>query len=182
MVSLEQVEKLREKANVSFEAAKAALEATGGDLLEALILLERQGKVDAPSDGGGYYNSAKTAQEPRPEPEPARPTNGETFGGLMKRLGRFCSKLLHKGNTNTFEVYRYDQLKANLPITALVLMLVFMFWITIPLLIVGLFFNFHYRFSGPDLGRDDVNNAMNSASKAAEDIKRSVQEQDNQNK
>lgn len=176
MATLEQVEKLRERANVTFEEAKAALDATGGDILEALILLERQGKTTAPA-GGGYYSSGGAAGEQKSEPQAEKkPAGGETFGGVIRHIGRFLRKLLHKGNTNSFLIYRYDQLQASLPITALVLMLVFMFWITIPLMIVGLFFNFHYRFSGPDLGKDAVNNAMDSAARAAEDIKRSVQE------
>ncbi|MDR2615905.1 MAG: ubiquitin, partial [Oscillospiraceae bacterium] len=48
MATLEQVEKLRERANVSFEEAKAALDEADGDLLDALILLEKQGKTAAP--------------------------------------------------------------------------------------------------------------------------------------
>lgn len=59
MTTLEQVEKLRAMANVSYDEAKAALDATNGDLLEAIILLEKQGKVATPS-GGGYYSSQKS--------------------------------------------------------------------------------------------------------------------------
>ena len=55
MITLEQVEKLREKANVSYDEAKAALEAANGDMLEALINLEKQG--GGASEGGGYYRS-----------------------------------------------------------------------------------------------------------------------------
>ena len=49
MEMLEKVERLREKANVTYEEAKAALEQTGGDLLDAMVLLERQGKVKEPA-------------------------------------------------------------------------------------------------------------------------------------
>ena len=41
MEMMEKVERLREKANVTYEEAKAALEETGGDLLDAVVLLER---------------------------------------------------------------------------------------------------------------------------------------------
>ena len=44
-ITLEQVEKLRAHANVSYEDARAALEATGGDMLEAIIRLEKEGKT-----------------------------------------------------------------------------------------------------------------------------------------
>ena len=39
-ITLEQVERLREKAAVSYGQAKAALEYSGGNLLDALIYLE----------------------------------------------------------------------------------------------------------------------------------------------
>jgi len=56
MTTLEQVEKLCAMANISYEEAKAALDVANGDLLEAIIYLEKQGKVHAPT-GGGYYSS-----------------------------------------------------------------------------------------------------------------------------
>ena len=48
MEMLEKVERLVEKANVSYEEAKAALDEANGDLLDAMVLLERQGKVKRP--------------------------------------------------------------------------------------------------------------------------------------
>ena len=45
MTNYEMVELLRQKANVSYEEAKAALEASDWDLLDAIVLLEREGKV-----------------------------------------------------------------------------------------------------------------------------------------
>ena len=48
MDNLEKVEKLREKTGVSYEEAKAALEATNYDVLDAIIYLEKNGKVKAP--------------------------------------------------------------------------------------------------------------------------------------
>lgn len=55
MITLEQVEKLCKRANISYDEAKAALEETDGDMLEAVINLEKQGKVKAPK--GGFYRS-----------------------------------------------------------------------------------------------------------------------------
>ena len=46
MEHLEKVEKLREKANVSYEEAKAALESCDWDILDALVKLESEGKVN----------------------------------------------------------------------------------------------------------------------------------------
>ena len=41
----EKVEKLRERANVSYEEAKNALERSNGDMLDAMILLERESNI-----------------------------------------------------------------------------------------------------------------------------------------
>jgi len=176
MATLDQVEKLREKANVSYDEAKAALEAANGDLLDALILLERQGKVSAPA-GGGYYSSGKAGGEPQGEGAAGAEKTGATFGDLLRKLGRFCMKVIHKGNINTFEVLKGGESKAVIPVTVLVLLLLFAFWVTIPLIIVGLFFGLRYRFGGPDLGNDSVNQAMDSAAAAAEKLKKSVTEE-----
>lgn len=56
MVDFEQVQKLREYANISYEEAKKALEEANGDMLEAVISLEKQNRIKAP-EAGGYYNS-----------------------------------------------------------------------------------------------------------------------------
>ena len=171
MAILEQVERLREKANVSYDDAKIALDATNGDLLDAIIYLEKEGKVSAPA-GGGYYNSQKSggvSDEQTVKGQKAN--NGDSFLELMKRFGRFCAKLINKGNTNTFEVTKGGEVKTSFPITALVLLVVFLFWITIPLIIIGLFFGFRYRFRGPDLGKDAVNDVMDSAANAVDNLK-----------
>lgn len=191
MATLEQVEKLREKANVSYDDAKAALDATNGDILEALIYLEKQGKVNPPA-GGGYYSSEKPvnpAQNPQSYGQnqgygygqnktyynPSQNYNdGETFTSVLKKIGRTCLKIIQKGNVNNFEVLKGNESKAVFPITVLVLLLIFAFWITVPLLIVGLFFGFRYRFAGPDCKENTVNDVMDSAANAAENLKNSM--------
>ena len=45
MDNFEKVEKLREKANVTYEEAKTALENSNWDMLDAMIYLEKNGKV-----------------------------------------------------------------------------------------------------------------------------------------
>lgn len=51
-VNLDQIDELRKRANVSYETAKEALEKCNGDIVEALIYLEKQNKVkaDKPSE------------------------------------------------------------------------------------------------------------------------------------
>ncbi len=176
MITLEQVERLREKANVSFEEAKGALEAADGDMLNALIYLERKGKV-APPEGGGYYSSQHQAEEEQPPRQEAKSQpKGESFGQMMRRFGRFCGRLLNKGNTNYLEAERLGNVVFSLPVTVVALLLLFLFWVSVPLFIITLFLGFRYRFRGDDLGRESVNRVMDGATNAAEDIKRNFSE------
>lgn len=175
MATLDQVEKLREHANVSYDEAKEALDATGGDILEALIDLEKKGKAKPPQ-GGGFYSNEKVSEPKSCCPETVRAARGESFTDVLKRFGRFLLKVLQKGNTNLFQVEKNGEVKVSLPVTILVLLLLFAFWITLPLMIVGLFFGLRYRFVGPDLGKESVNSAMDSVAKATDDLKHSIKD------
>ena len=78
-----------------------------------------------------------------------------------------------KGNNNSFCVERDNKEIFRMPITLLVVLLFFSFWVIVPLLVVGLFFNMRYQFTGPDVRSVDIdlNKAMDSAAEAAESIK-----------
>ena len=173
MVTLEQVERLREKANVGFEDAKAALEATDGDLLNALIYLEKQGKV-APPAAGGYYSSQSAALEVTPSVgEKEKKRSGETFADMMKRFGRFLLNLIDRGNNNYLEADKKGATMFSIPVTVVVAFLLFFFWIIVPLFILSLFFGFRYHFRGSDLGKEAVNRVMDGASDTVDEIKKS---------
>ena len=180
MVTLEQVEKLREYANVSYDEAKKALEKNEGDILQALIDLEQEGKTKSPQDGGKYVYSAadyedseKTescgkskAKSKREEPS--------AFRDNMNRFFKWLGEIIHKGNINLLVVQKHGENIIKLPVTVVVVLLIVGFWVVIPLLIVGLFFNFRYSFEGPDLGSDKVNRMMDNVSQAAENIKQDI--------
>ncbi|HVI40196.1 MAG TPA: DUF4342 domain-containing protein [Anaerovoracaceae bacterium] len=179
MVTLEQVEKLREYANVSYDEAKAALENAGGDILQALIDLERQGKVKPPQ-GGGQYNSGSIEvsgntqkDEFKKEKDQSKCHSGEksAFSRNMGRFFRWMGEVIHKGNVNALVVEKNGSSIMRLPITVLALLLFFAFYIVVPLLIIGLFFSFRYYIQGPDIKSTKVNDAMDTVANAAEEIK-----------
>jgi len=180
MTTLEQVEKLRAMANISYDEARAALDAANGDLLEAVINLEKQGKINEPT-GSGYFSSEK-ATEPNNEgcktyggdKQSKYGNGGENFTSLLKKFGKFCMNMIHKGNSNYFDVLKGGESKASFPVTALVLLLLIGFTVVIPLSIIGLFFGFRYRFNGPDFTGNTVNDAMNNAADAAINLKKTI--------
>jgi hypothetical protein len=184
MTELEKVEKLREKANVGFAEAKEALENSGGDILDALIYLENRGKATVPA-GGGFFSGADAREVSLQtygtgsERNDGSNNSGEAFSDLMKKLGKFCLKVLHKGNTNFLEAWRGGEHLFSCPVTVLVILLIFFFWVTIPFIIISMFFGLKYRFSGKDLGKDSVNSMMDGASNVVEDVKKSFTESAN---
>ena len=175
MTELEKVEKLREKADVSFAEAKEALDIAGGDVLDALIYLEKQGRATVPA-GGGYFSGAGT---PSPERQSAYRSeysaeyNGESFKDVMKRLGRFLLKILRKGNSNFLDASKNGVVILACPVTGLVILMVFFFWIIVPLFILSLFFGVRYSFRGAELGKESINRVMDNASNVVEDVKKS---------
>lgn len=180
MVTLEQVEKLREKANITYEEAKAALEKTNGDILEAIINLEKEQRIPAP-EGGGYYRSKGPEEElkesrERKSEEETRPDESISFAELARRFVGWCRRVIGRGNRNSFEVRKDGTRIMTVPVTVLVVLLICGFWITFPLIIIGLFLGYRYRFAGPDLGKESVNQALDSVAEAAENIKREVKD------
>ena len=99
-ITLELVEQLRKRADVSYEEARAVLEETGGDLLEALILLDQRGKIR--SDGGqsARYSTRPGNQQAAPPPEDRAQTDRQ------EAKGSAWSAFLHGCVVNRFEVVR----------------------------------------------------------------------------
>lgn len=180
-ITLEMVERLREKANVSYAQAKQALEYSGGNLLDALIYLEEKGGI--PREEGAYYS---TKSETLPSPSPAEPLPAQLPDKGKKQkapkqprsgrggVRRFFNTLRRWLVDNELEIWRRDQPVTALPVLILALLLCCAFWITALILVLGLFLGFRYRFSGPDLERDNLNGMMGDLADTAADLGRQV--------
>ena len=183
-ITLEMVERLKEKANVSYAQAKAALEYSGGNLLDALIYLEEKGAI--PRTEGAYYSTRSETPQPPPAaaPLPAQlpakhkkqkaPKDPQSKG---RGAGRFFHTLRRWLVDNELEIWRREQPITALPVLILFLLLVCAPWVTIPVLALGLFLGFRYRFSGPDLERDDLNGMIGSVADTAADLGHKVMEE-----
>ena len=177
MVTLQQVEELRKYADISFNEAKEALEETNGDILEAIINLEKKGRIKAPKDGG-FYSSKDSGQdnEFNSSEEGVKTEfndqSGTSFSEMVNKFVNFTKNLFDKGNRNIFEAVKNGNVVMSMPVTVLVVLVLFTFWITIPIMFIGLFFGYKYTFKGPELGKEKVNRAMDSVSNAAENLKK----------
>ena len=61
--------------------------------------------------------------------------------------------------------------------TLLIVLVIFTFWIIVPLMVAGMFFDMRYHFCGPDVKSVDINHAMDAAADAAESLKNDFTEQ-----
>ena len=168
MDNMEKVEKIRELANVSFEEAKAALEENNWDLLEAMVGLERQGKTKSPeqirfSTGADEQRQyIPVTEKYAGEKEGKTPHRGKVRSTIRKII-RFCKE-------NSFHVTRGEEEIVKVPVMLLVLALLFFWELLMPAMIIALFFNIRYHFSG----KDDLNGAnqfMDSAGDMADRVK-----------
>lgn len=163
----EQVQKLQEKSQVSPERARQALEIGDGALLDALIYLEEEGTVR------GATASYSTRGG-------ATPGEGDRQAGTVRRSG-FERWLIE----NELEFWRGEKLVAALPALILLILMVVAFWMLVPALLGGLLLGFRYRFSGPDLEREQVGSTADCGEETAQHIRRQVMEElgrNNQNK
>lgn len=185
MEHLEKVEKLKQRANVSYEEAKAALEECDWDMLEAIVLLEHQGKVKADS-GSEEYVSGKRNQSQQAQPLTViQPENGSSEAGKQQshffaKLGKAIRYLVQKGCENSLVVKQHGQALMDLPVIAFLILLICFFWVVIPIMAVSLFFDFSYNFKGAELGKDKINRTMEQATEAVNNFKSEINKEDKQ--
>ena len=193
-ITVEMVERLREKAPVSYAQAKEALEYSEGNLLDALIYLEEKGAIPqaegtrwsgregegVPAHGGrtggpGDTGAGKEKKHRSPLGVVVVWPKGEKRRG--RSLRELLSRLYRVLVDNELEVWRRDEPVTSLPLLILLILFVFAFYVTIPLLLIGLFFGFRYRFSGPELERDSINDVMENVASTAADMGRQVMDE-----
>ena len=150
----EMVESLRTKANVTYEEAKAALEASDWDMLDALVLLESEGKVN----GAPEFTTKEKADETRHTIR-----NGK---GSLSKLGAWIRKMITLGNQNQFVISRKGSELVSMPITVMAILMLVVWPFSLVVLFLGLFLGTRYSFRGPDINTS-VNQVMDKAQNKA---------------
>lgn len=177
MEMLEKVERLREKADVTYEEAKAALEQTDGDLLDAMVLLERQGKVKKPAQSTfstEYEEQTEyiKVRDKVEEQEKSAPSFGRTIGRLFRGLIRFIRQ-------TTFLVTKEEDVVFSMPTIVFALLLLFFWEILAPVMVIALFFGIRYSFEGEEEA-EKANSILNKAGDFAQDVRSEFTKNDNE--
>lgn len=186
MNNLEKVEKLIEKANITYEEAAAVLESCDWDMLDAIIKLEAEGKIKTSPSAAEHHEentSEKVTDSPQQivdsyqtyQQEQQNHKSGDTWRGIKA----WIKKMFRKSCDNRFVVYRKGNRVIEMPVLLLIILLLASVWTILIVMAVGLFFGFSYHFTGPDLGKKNINDAMAKANDVADGIKSEFQSAEN---
>lgn len=189
MDNYQKVEQLVNKTGCSYEEAKAALEACGWDMIDAIISLEREGKIKketAEQKTGPAANAIPEITAEVISVSSGKSSDGDnrtsgngddagkarkadrsarTKSGLWKR---FKSMLM---NNSMLMLTGSGKQIFDVPILVPVIALIGFFWATLGLAAIAMLFGFHFRFEGEDLGKTNINNTMDKATDYAEKVK-----------
>lgn len=168
----EMVEVIMEKAQISREEAEAALDRNNGDMLEAILDLERQGKIKRENSRIIEYRETEENSSNEGNKSSSEEKCGG-FGEIVGRLFRFVGKIIKKGNSHYFEIKKENEKPIRISLTISALLLIFLFVPTMILLVLGLFCGYKYSVSG---NCKTVNDAFEKVSSTAEDIKKDFKE------
>ena len=181
MDRFELVEKLVKSTGVSYEDAKAALEATGWDLLDAAVWLEKNGRIEVKSghfttDPEQQQQQAQAAEQQRQQQQqrteaPRGSANTGYRSGNRGVIHSIISKIRGILMDNELVICKQSgEIFLELPIWLAVLLLILAFWPTVIVLVLVFILGFRFRLHGPDLGSEMVNSILNRAENSASDF------------
>lgn len=185
MDRFELVEKLVKSTGVTYADAKEALEATGWDLLDAAVRLEKMGKVEGKASH--YTTNPEQQEEQRRKQEEDRrkeerrqetearnaardaarnaARSRESGGGVLQTILRKAREIIMD---NEIVIAKSSgEIFLEVPIWLFIILLIVAFWPTIIVLVLVFFIGFRFRLHGPDLGSERVNRILNRAEDAA---------------
>ena len=179
MDKLDRVEKVRAKTGVSYTEAQEALELCNYDILDAIVWLEQHGKTaghTASYTTATVVEDVTTSEMSQAQSEYERATKPGSFSRALNRILDWIKRILKKSVDTSFVADRHGSQVFSMPTLLLVLLLIFAFWIVLPLLIVGLFFDFRYHFDGIGTVSVNINEVVGQASDGAEALKRDIKD------
>ena len=192
MDNYQKVEQLVSKAGCSYEDAKAALEGCGWDMLDAVISLEREGKVNKETveqkseepveiipEVSAEKVSGSNSQQITYVYDDSSSGNNDKAGtsgkakGTKKRDRKLWKRIKSILMNNRMVVLKSNgQQIMDLPIVIPVIALIAFFWATLIIAVIAIMvFGCRFHFEGEDLGKTNINNTMDKATDYAEKVR-----------
>ena len=138
MDKLEKAEKIREYAGVTYEEALSALDASGEDMLDAMLLLEKQGKAPEPNQSlytTSYREQSNYIDVPGQvaQQKQAAPSFRRNVVGLFRTIIRFI-------RYTSFIISHHEKCLLRIPSWILLPVLLIAWKAVIPVAAVALLF------------------------------------------
>lgn len=135
-ITIEQIDLIMARANVSYAEAKSALEQTNGDVVEALLFLEKEQKI-----------KDKTAFD-------LPPKGSQKFMSFIEKL-----------NAISFIMRKRDRTFVDVPLSVAIILAACTFYISIIGLLLALLFGIKIEFKGENEVADKINSTINHMNK-----------------
>lgn len=161
----EKISRIQMKANISKEEARAALEQNNGDMLDTIIMLERQGRIDgsgqgvstSPDENNDYIDVKAKIEEQSPE-------------SVCESLKKLFSAIINLIRVTDIVIKRKEKEIIAIPSIIFVILLILSWEITLPIMVISLFFDVRYEFRGTEFA-EKTNNVLNQVGNVANNIK-----------
>lgn len=171
----EMIEIIIEKTKVSREEAIEALEKCNWDIVDTIIHLERNGKVENNEITTIIEIKEEEQQQDKKESDKKCEDMCGGIGKIIGRIFKFIGKLIRKGNENFFEIKKENEKPLRVSLTISALLLIFLSAPTVILLVAGLFCGYKYSLAG-NVNYHGVNDAFEKVSESADTIKNNFKE------
>ncbi|MCR5292687.1 MAG: hypothetical protein K6E28_07380 [Eubacterium sp.] len=169
MEEKDKAQKLKDRANVTLEEAEEALKACDGDLLDAMVYLEKLGKVNAPetmlvTTSIEEHTSFENVQD---KVDRYNRETSNSLGGKIKHLIRILFDTI---THNFLSVIHKGVEIIKIPLWIVAIIIFFSWYLSIAVFIISLFFGVRYSLSGRD-DLTEANKLIGKATDAADYVK-----------
>lgn len=169
-ITLEKIDSLRERANVSYAEAKEALEQNEGNMIDAIIYLEQENKT--------VYDRAKREEHRSRERvrQTARKekckTNADDFVEISK-------KVVNSLNETRVVMYNDDRVVFDISATIALIATAFLFPFTASVFVLGLLLGNRFKIVRKDKKSDALNSVLNKAADLTKNVSDSLKDKVN---
>lgn len=166
-ITLEKIDSLRERANVSYAEAKEALEANNGNMIDAIIYLESENKTVF--DRAKREKARNQERAKMNEKKQKYQSNADDFVDSFK-------KILKSLNDTRVVMYNDDRVVIDVSMTITILAAAFLFPLTVAVFIIGLVTGNRYKIIRKDKKGDVLNSVLDKAANFSQTVAENLKE------
>lgn len=166
-ITLEKIDNLRERANVSYAEAKEALEKNEGNMIDAIIYLESENRT--------VYDRAKR-EDARSRERERMEQRREKFQSGADDFTNGLKKMIKTLNETRVVMYNDARVIFDVSMTITLLVAAFMFPLAAGIFIIGLFTNNKFKIVRKGKQDDKINSVLDKAAKMSQTVAENLKE------